>query len=113
MIVYDTANKLAQEIKESQEYLEFKKVREELEQNQELKQKIDEFEKSRYELQLNNIKGQNENNTETLEKFQKIYMDLVQDSLAKRYFELEIKFNIMLSDVNRIIAESVKDVLKK
>ena len=113
MIVYDTANKLAQEIKESQEYLEFKKVREELEQNQELKQKIDEFEKARYELQLNNIKGQNENNTETLEKFQKIYMELVQDSLAKRYFELEIKFNIMLSDVNRIIAESVKDVLKK
>ena len=113
MKVYDTANKLAQEIKESQEYIEYKKVREEIESKPELKQKIENFEKSRYELQLSNIKGQNENNTDTLEKFQKIYLELVQDELAKRYFELEIKFNIMLSDVNKIIAESVKDVLKK
>ena len=30
---------------------------------------------------------------------------------VKEYFDLEVKFNVMLADVNKIIAESVKDVL--
>lgn len=113
MKIYDTANKLAQEIKESEEYKEYKNIKLEIESNIQLKEKIDKFERSRFELQLANIKGQNENDNKTLENVQKLYLELIQDPLAKKYFDAEVKFNIMLSDVNKIIAESVQDVLKK
>ena len=29
----------------------------------------------------------------------------------KEYFDLEVKFNVMIADINKIIAESIKDVL--
>ena len=29
----------------------------------------------------------------------------------KEYFDLEVKFNVMIADVNKIIAEAIKDVL--
>ena len=44
MNVYDTANKLAQEIITSEEYTKFKQAKKQLDSNNELKTKIDEFE---------------------------------------------------------------------
>ena len=110
MNVYDTANRLASELKSSQEYLDYKKVKEELNNNPEIKEKMDQFEKARYEVQVEAIKGQEEEK-EKVEQMQKIYLDLIQNDLAKRYFEIELKFNVLLADVNKIIAESVQDVL--
>ena len=52
MNVYDTANKLAQEIKQSEEYSAYKIAKETINSNIELKNKIDEFEKARYEAQI-------------------------------------------------------------
>ena len=44
---------------------------------------------------------------------QKIYIELMQDELARTYFEVELKFNVLIADVNKIIAESVQDVIKQ
>ena len=46
-----------------------------------------------------------------LAEIQKIYEELIQTEEIKKYFEAELRFNIMLADVNKIITESVKDVL--
>ena len=39
------------------------------------------------------------------------YIQLLQDEEMKQYFDYEIKFNVMVTDVNKIIAEAIKDVL--
>ena len=52
MNVYDTANRLAAEIKQSEEYVNYKMAREALALNPNLKKKIGEFEVARYEAQL-------------------------------------------------------------
>ena len=41
-----------------------------------------------------------------------MYAMLVQDKQIKEYFDLEVKFNVMIADVNKIIAESIRDVLQ-
>ena len=41
MNVYDTANKLAEELKKAPEYLEFKKAKEKVNQNPEEKKRIE------------------------------------------------------------------------
>lgn len=110
MNVYDTANQLAAEIRSSSEYLEYKTIKEEVKQNPELKEKIDQFEKIRYEIQLHSIKGEQQDNSKA-EEIQKLYLELIQNQKVKQYFDLELKFNVLLADVNKIIAESVKDVL--
>lgn len=110
MKVYDTANKLAMEIKNSEEYKEYKQAKENIEQNLELKQKVEDFEKIRYEVQVLAMQGK-EVNEEKNKKLQEMYTILIQNNEIKKYFDLEVKFNVMLADVNKIIAESVKDVL--
>ena len=111
MNVYDTANKLAQELKTSTEYLDYKKIKEELDRSPEVKEKIRQFEEKRYEVQLEALKGEEQEKSK-LEEMQKIYIELMQDELAQTYFEVELKFNVLIADVNKIIAESVQDVIK-
>lgn len=110
MNVYDTANRLASEIKNSNEYVEYKKMKEEVAQTPELKEKIHQFEMMRYEIQLHAMKGEAQDNAKA-EEMQKLYVELIQNEKVKQYFDVELKFNVLLADVNKIIAESVKDVL--
>lgn len=111
MNVYDTANKLAQEIKESSEYTEYKNVKEKVNSNQEIKNKISEFEKIRYDIQVLAMQGTKAEEEKTQE-MQKMYVELIQNDLAKEYFNTELRFNVMLADVNKIIGEAVQEVIK-
>ena len=110
MNVYDTANRLAQEIRQSEQYLKYKKRKDEISQDPELKKEVEEFEKLRYEVQLLEYTGEKKDE-EKNKKLEEMYKVLVENSIIKEYFDLEVKFNIMIADVNKIIAESIKDVL--
>lgn len=110
MNVYDTANKLASEIKSSEEYIQFKEAKKKLESNSTLKVKVDEFEKTRYEVQVLAMQGK-EVEADKNKKLQEMYTILIENKEIKEYFDLEVKFNVMIADVNKIIAESVQDVL--
>lgn len=111
MVVYDTVNKLAQELKETEAYLEFKKMREMINANEELKNKLKEFDKMRYESQVLAMQGGKPEES-SYQKLQEVYGELIQDENAKMYLEAEMKFNTLMSDVNRIIGEAVVDILK-
>ena len=65
MNVYDTANRLAQEIRESEEYVEYKKLKRDLMDNPDTKKKIEDFEKLRYELQLMQYTGEEKDEEKT------------------------------------------------
>ena len=66
MNVYDTANKLATEIKESEEYVNYKMAREALALKPELKKKIGEFEVARYDAQITQMQTGKEDETKTV-----------------------------------------------
>lgn len=110
MNVYDTANRLAQEIKESEEYVNYKMAKQALSLNSELKKKIEEFDKSRYEIQLEMMQtgkvDESKNNN-----LQNEYAELIENPDAKKFFEAETKFNILITDVNKIIGEAVRDLM--
>ena len=110
MNVYDTANRLAYEIQESDEYKSYKKLKDEVMSNPDLKNKIEEFEKLRYDVQIMQYTGENKDEEKT-KKLENMYALLVQDEQIKKYFDLEVKFNVMIADVNKIIAEAIRDVL--
>ena len=64
----------------------------------------------RYEVQLMEYTGEAKNE-EKNKKLQEMYTTLVENKDIKEYFDLEVKFNVMVADVNKIIAEAIKDVL--
>lgn len=111
MNVYDTANRLAYEIKNSEEYINYKKMKEEIKSNLELKEKLEKFEKERYEVQIEAI-SKGSQDTEKAADMQKLYAELISNDMMKKYFDAELKFNVMLADVNKIIGESVEDLIR-
>lgn len=110
MQVYDTANELASEIKQSEEYINYKMAKQAINLNFDLKKKLDEFEKARYDEQIEMMKTGNQNEKK-MKKVKELYSELIEEEEAKRYFDSELKFNILIGNINKIIAESVKDLL--
>lgn len=110
MEVYDNANRLAKAIKDSKEYQEYKTLKQELFVDLKLKKQVEEFEKIRYEEQLLAMQGEKQSE-EKMQKLQELYKILVQNPKVKDYFDKEVRFNVMIADVNKIIGEAIKDVL--
>jgi cell fate (sporulation/competence/biofilm development) regulator YlbF (YheA/YmcA/DUF963 family) len=110
MNVYTKCEELAKSIKESKEYVEFKEIKKAVLETSGLKEKIDEFEKIRYEEQVLALQGE-EQNLAKMQKLQDLYNILVKDAKVKDYFEKEVRFNLMIADVNKMIGEAIKDVL--
>ena len=65
----------------------------------------------RYEVQIQ-IMQTGKQDEERTKKMQTLYAELVEIEEARTYFEAEMKFNILLTDVNKIIGEAVQDVIK-
>ena len=111
MNIYDTANKLAKEIKDSKEYKEYRKLKLHIEENPEQKEKVEDFEHLRYKIQVETMQGNTSNTEEEKRILQEKYAELLEDEEIKKYFDAEMQFNVMIADINKIIAEAVKDVL--
>lgn len=110
MNVYDTANRLAQEIKQSEEYVNYKMAKQALNLNTSLKEKMVDFDKLRYEVQIEMMQT-GKNNEEKYKEMQELYAELIENNEAKSFFEAETKFNVMIADVNKIIGEAIRDVM--
>ena len=109
MNIYDMANKLAKEIRESKEYKEYKNIKSNLDSDR--KEQVEAFEHLRYKVQVEEMQGNKTSADEEKSLLQEKYTELLKDEEIKKYFEAEIRFNVMIADVNKIIAEAVKDVL--
>ncbi len=110
--IYDTANKLASEIRQSEEFVKYRDARKSVLANPDLKNKIEEFEKIRYDVQVLSMeKGASD--PEKMKKLQEMYTILIENKDIKEYFDLEVKFNVMVADINKIIAQSMEEVFKK
>ena len=110
MNIYDTANRLASEIKQTDEYKAYKNSKQQIESNAEVKSKIYEFDKLRVEAQKAMLKGES-NANELSVKLQNLYTELYQNEIAKNYLEAEMRFSVMVTDINKIISEAIKEVI--
>lgn len=114
MEIYDTANRLAEEIRNSKQYKDLKRAKDELMANTEKRQMIIDFEKLKKEVQLMEVQRLNNEPIDEQDKKEKLitmYNVLIQNKDIKDYFDYEIAFNQLMVDINKIIGSSIKDVL--
>ncbi len=91
--------------------MNYKMAKQALNLNTNLKEKMAEFEKLRYDVQLEAMQT-GKQNEEKYKKMQEMYKELVEIDDARRYFDAETKFNIIIADVNKIIGDAIVDVMK-
>ena len=105
MNVYDQAHQLATAIKESEECKQFNDVRKKVEANPELDAAIKDFMKKQFEFQASQMMGQ-ELDQEEFAKLQQLSAVLMQDPLTSQYFQNQMRFSQMMSDVYKIIGDA-------
>ena len=114
MEIYDTANRLAEEIRKSEQYKKLKDSKEKLFADPAKKELIEEFEKLKQEVQIMEIRRQNNeeiNEEDKKLKVAKLYNVLIENKDIKEYFDYEIEFSKMMADINKIIGDAIKEVI--
>ena len=114
MEIYDTTNKLAEEIRNSNQYKKLKESKEKLFADPNKKSLIEEFEKLKQEVQIMEIKRANNQEIDEEDKklkVAKLYNVLIENKDIKEYFDREIEFSRMMADINKIIGNAIKEVM--
>ena len=105
-MVYDKANELAQDIKNSEEYREFKATKEKAFENQTTASLIKEYHKLQITAQAAMVTGNKDD--DSMQRLQKIGELLQMNHDASAFLMAEYRLNRMVSDIYKILAEAIE-----
>lgn len=111
MSVYDTATKLASEIRNSKEYKDFVDNMKGIKKDQNNEYLLGEYKKMAYNLQyatMNNKKI----DKKSIKKMEDIQNKIRYNEKIYNYLLAEEKFNVMMDSINKIIAQAIKEDYK-
>ena len=108
---YDKVHELVRSIKESDEVKEYLAIKEEIYKDDKSKAMIKDFREKQMEVQSLLMQGQ-EAQPEKMEKLQSLYQILASNVRVKEFFDKEVRFDVMLSDIYKIIVEALKDIIE-
>ena len=104
MAIYETATKLANEIKSSKEYTQFKKYMQEVKKDPESEKLLTEYKMT----QVNDQKDQKRN----LAKFESLKKKVFNNKKLSRYLNSEQQFTSMMAHINQILSQAVENDYK-
>lgn len=111
MNFYDKVHEMMRSLKETPEYKEFMDAKKKVKENKELSDKIMAFRELQKAEQMKYIKGQSTDDASKA-KLSQMYTDIVKEDLGVKFFQSEIKLDVMLADMQKIISEGIQDVVE-
>lgn len=102
MKVYEIANDLVSEIRNTDEYKNMIKLQEELEKNKTIKDMLFDFSNAQMQLNSKHMSGQQVTEDDIM-VVQEKYDELNKYPLAKYFFDTQIKYTNMMNEISRII----------
>lgn len=104
--VYDQTHALARAIKSSEEYKTYVSKKEIVYSNEKNKEMVENFREKVFDLQMQEMSGK-EITQEEIEKISKLEEVLMLNSAIKEFFTAEMRFSLLIQDVNNIIEEAI------
>ncbi|GAB7388656.1 YlbF family regulator [Bacillaceae bacterium] len=108
-MVYDKAYELARAIRNSEEYSALKEAQKKVEADGKAKDMLEDFRRRQIDLQVRQLQGETVSEEEK-ERLQKLFETLNLHGDIRKLFEAERRFNTMMEDIQKIIAEPLKDI---
>ena len=105
MYIYDRAHELADDIKNSEEYKNYKAIKDEVYADATSKDLIKQYKKLQFEAQTMLMSGK-EPDKEIMDKLQKLGEVLGLNAKVGEFFAAEYKFQTLVSDIYKIIGEA-------
>lgn len=111
MAIYETATKLANEIKNSKEYIQFKKYMKEIKNDPDSEKLLIEYKLSQAKVQ-NFIINNSKEKKKSLSKFESLQRKVLNNKKINKYLNSEQQFTNMMNNINQILAQAVENDYK-
>ncbi len=111
MNFYDKIYELAKSLKETNEYKEYIKLKTELKADSKTYDMIKDFKEKQKEQQIKYINGQ-EVTKEEQDNMQNLYSILIQNEKARSLLECEMRINVLLADMQKIMGEAITEIVE-
>lgn len=107
MNVYDEAHNLAKAIKESNEFKEFDRMRQTVDNDKEVSDMLKELQELQMQLQAAQLTGQ-EPDKSVAARFQNLNTMAMTKPIAMQYLQAQFALATMMNDVFGIVGEAIK-----
>lgn len=107
---YDYAHGLARAIKQSDVYLEMKKLKTEIEANESYKEMLKGYHQLHIEIQTIRMQGI-EPSDEFKERAEKTTLAIQGIPVIMQYLQAEERFSVLLNDIQKIMLEPVQEIM--
>ena len=105
--VYDLAHALARSLKESEQYRHYQQMKSKISENEDLSNMINDFQEKNMAMQTQQMLG-TVPPEELVGQVQSLYQIVMSDPLAAQYFQSEIAFTQVVSDIYGILGEVIR-----
>ena len=110
MNFYDKVHEMVRTFKETNEFKEYLELKEKLKKEEDAYKRLKNFKEKQKKYQLEYIDGK-EQNKEVLDEMQNLYSIVIQNETSRKLLENEMKINVMLADMQKIIGDALKDII--
>ena len=106
MNVYEDAHNLAKSIKASEEFKQYDALKKKVEQDPELDKMIKDFQKKQFDFQAKQLMGE-QLSPDMAQQIQELYRIVATNPLAAEFLQAEMRFQVMMNDVYKILADAI------
>ena len=110
MNFYDKAHELVRAFKETGEYKNYMELKSKIKLQPEIAEKLKDFKVKQQEAQMGYI-NTGKVNEEAQKALENIYSVLIQNEETRKFFEAEIRLDVLLADMQKIIGEGIKEMI--
>ncbi len=108
MNAYDKAHELSKALKDSDEYRRLLVSKHQIDGDAQAKKMVEDFLTKRLEIETEIMMGKSEDKAK-VEQLQKMYEVLALNSRARDFLDNYMRFNQLMSDIYKIIGETVSE----
>lgn len=111
MNFYDKLDELIAIFKQTSEYTEFMKLKEELKSEKDAYMRMKDFKDKQQEHQLKYLSGE-EMSKEEETHMQNLYSIVIQNEKCRKLLEYEMKLDVMLAKMQKSMGETIKGIIE-
>lgn len=110
MNFYDKVHEMVRAFKDTPEFREYIELKNKLKEEKDAYDRLKDFKERQKNYQMEYIDGK-EQSKEKLDEMQNLYSIVIQNETSRKLLENEMKINVMLADMQKIIGDALKDII--
>lgn len=111
MNFYDKIHELVRSFRETDEYKGYIELKSKIKENKEEYEMIKDFKEKQREHQIRIINGE-KINEDAQASMQNLYSIIIQKEDLRKLLECEMKLDVLLADMQKIMAEGIKEIVE-